>query len=69
MSGSKFPDIHSFKVDQAGVLKLMQGLNSHKAEGPDHIPTRFLEEFAAELSTAMTFICQAFLQQGEVFDD
>ena len=30
MSGSRFPDIHSFKVDQAGVLKLMHGLNPHK---------------------------------------
>ena len=38
ISGSMFADIHSFKVDQAGVLKLMQGLNPHKAEGPDHNP-------------------------------
>ena len=47
----------------------MQGLNPHKAEGPDHIPTRFLTEFAAELSPAMTLIFQASLQQGEVPDD
>ena len=60
---------HSIKVDQAGVLKLMQGLNPHKAEGPDHIPTRFLKEFAAELSPPMTLIFQASLQQGEVPDD
>ena len=59
----------SQKVDQAGVLKLMQGLNLHKAEGPVHIPTRFLKEFAAELSPAMTLIFQASLQQGEVPDD
>ena len=69
MSGSRFPDIHSFKVDQAGVLKLMHGLNPHKAEGPDHIPTRFLEGFAAELLPAMTLIFQASLQQGKVPDD
>ena len=69
MSGSRFPDIHSFKVDQAGVLNLMQGLNPHKAEGPDHIPTIFLKEFAAKLSPAMTLIFQASLQQGEVPDD
>ena len=69
MSGSRFPDIHSFKFDQAGVLKLMQGLNPHKPEGPDHIPTRFLKEFAAELSPAMTLIFQASLQQGELPDD
>ena len=69
MSGSKFLVIHSFKVDQAGVLKLMQGLNPHKAEGPDHIPTRFLKAFAAEISPAMTFIFQGSLQHGEVLDD
>ena len=69
MSGRRFPDIHSFKVDQAGVYKLMQGLNPHKAEGPDQIPTRFLKEFATELSPAMTLIFQASLQQGEVPDD
>ena len=61
--------MHSFKVDQAGVFKLMQGLNPHKAEGPDHISTRFLKEFADELSPAMTLIFQASLQQGEVPDD
>ena len=69
MSGSRFPDIHTFKVDQAGEFKLMQGLNPHKVEGPDHIPTRFLKEFAAELKPTMTLIFQAFLQQGQVPDD
>ena len=69
MSGSRFPDIHLFKVHQAGVLKLMQGLNLHKAEGPDHIPTRFLKEFAAELSPAMTLIYQDSLQKGKAPDD
>ena len=69
MSGSRFPDIHTFTVDKAGILKLMQDLNPHKAEGPDHIPTRFLKEFAAKLSPAMTLIFQASLQQGKVPDD
>ena len=68
MSGSRFPDIHTFKVDQTGVLKLMKGLNPHKAECPDHIPTRFLKEFAAQLSSARTLIFQASLQRGEVPD-
>ena len=69
MSGSRFPGIHSFKVDQAGVLKLMQCLNPHKAECPEHIPTRFLKAFAAELSPAMTLIFHDSLQQGKVPDD
>ena len=69
MSENEYPDMHTFKVDQAGVLKLVQGLNPHKAEGPDHILTKFLKEFAAELSPAMTLIFQASLQQGKVPDD
>ena len=48
---------------------VMQGMHPHKAEGPDHIPTRFLEEFAAKLHSAMTLIFQASLQQDEVPDD
>ena len=47
----------------------MQGLCPHKAEGPDHIPTRFLKEFVAELSPAMTLIFHASLPQSEVPDD
>ena len=69
MGGSHYPDMHSFLVDQAGVKKLMQGINPHKVEGPDQIPTRFLKEFAVELTPAMTLIFQASLQQGKVPDD
>ncbi|MCG7874753.1 MAG: hypothetical protein JAY78_00305 [Candidatus Thiodiazotropha taylori] len=69
MGESQYPDVHTFTIDQAGVQKLMQGLNPHKAEGPDRIPTRFLKEFATELSPALTLIFQASLQQGEVPGD
>ena len=48
---------------------VMQGMHPHNAEGPDHIPTKFLEEFAAKLPSAMTLIFQASLQQDEVPDD
>ena len=47
----------------------MWGLNPNKAEGPDQIPTRFLKEFAVELTPAMTPIFQASLQQDKVPDD
>ena len=69
MGKSLFPDMHTFTVDKEGVRKLLHGLNPHKAEGPDHIPTRFLKEFATELSPVMTLIFQASLQQGEIPDD
>ena len=70
MGKSLFPDMHTFTVDKEGVRKLLHGLNPHhKAEGPDHIPARFLKEFATELSPVMTLIFQASLQQGEIPDD
>ena len=69
MGDSPFPDMHDFNVNEEGVRKLLQGLNPHKAEGPDHIPTRFLKEFATELTPAMTLIFQASLQQGEIPDE
>lgn len=62
MGGSQHPDMHRFSVDQLGVLKLMQGLNPHKAEGPDQILARFLKEFAVELTPAITLTFQASLQ-------
>ena len=58
--------MHTFTVDNEGVRKLLHGLNPHKAEGLDHIPTRFLEEFPTELTPTMTLICLALLQQGEI---
>ena len=73
MGKSLFTDIHTvinninnITVNKEGGRKLLQGLNPHKAEGPDHIPTRFLEEFATELSPAMTLIFVASLQQEEI---
>ena len=57
--------MHTFTVDKEGVRKLLHGLNPHKAEGPNHIPTRFLKELATELAPAMTLVFQAILQQGE----
>ena len=55
---SLYPDMHTFSVKKEGVQKLLQGLNPHKAERPDRIPTRFLKEFAAQLTPAMTLIFQ-----------
>ena len=64
MGKSLFPDMHTFTVDKEGVRKLLHGLNPHKAEGPDHIPTRFSKEFATELSPAMTVISGFIATRG-----
>ena len=61
--------IHRTITDSHNGSNNKQKVNPHKAEGPDHIPTRFLEEFAAKLPSAMTLMFQSSLQPGEVPDD
>ncbi|KAI0241406.1 hypothetical protein LSAT2_027948 [Lamellibrachia satsuma] len=39
MSGEPSLGMHQFSIDQAGIQKTLQGLNPHKAAGPDSIPT------------------------------
>jgi hypothetical protein len=41
------PDIH---IGEAGVLKLLNNINSHKATGPDGIPARLLHEYASYIA-------------------
>ena len=69
MDGDPYPDVHHFSVGQEGVQKLLRDLDPYKAAGPDTIPTKFLKEFASELSPALTLIFQASLQQGRVPKD
>ena len=68
MGESQYTDIHTFKVDQAGVQILIHSLHPPKADGPDHISSTFLKGFAAELAPSMNLIFQASLRQGEVAD-
>ena len=52
-----------------GVQKLLEGLNPHKASGPDEISARFLKEMAPSISPALTLIFQASYDQGKVPSD
>ena len=69
MDGEPFPAMHSFTITCEGVKKLLSNLDPHKAIGPDSIPSRFLKEYADEITPALTLIFQASLQQGEVPQD
>ena len=68
MSEQPSPQMNPFFIDQSGVLKLLQALNPHKAQGQDYIPPRFLKECAEELAPALTLVFPASLQQGTVPD-
>ena len=52
-----------------GVKKILEGLNPHKASGPDEISSRFLKEMAPSISPALTLIFQASYDQGTVPTD
>ena len=51
-------------IQEKGVKKLLDGLNPHKASGPDQISPRFLKEMAPSIAPALTLIFQASYDQG-----
>ena len=63
---SPFPSMPEIGVDTNGVRKLLEGLNPHKASGPDAIPPRVLKEAASELAPALSHIFQRSLESGQV---
>jgi hypothetical protein len=66
---SPHPDMHNFTVTAKGVYKLLRDLDPYKATGPDKIPTRFLKDYAEELSPSLALIFQASLNQGQIPTD
>ena len=56
-------------VDPKGVLKLLNGLNIHKAPGPDGLSARVLKECSSEIAPILTLIYNESLAQGTVPDD
>jgi hypothetical protein len=58
---SPHPDMHNFTVTAKGVYKLQRDLDPYKATGPDQIPTKFLKDYAEELSPSLALIFQASL--------
>jgi hypothetical protein len=60
------PDIH---IGEAGVLKLLNNINSHKATGPDGIPARLLHEYASFIAPAPIKIFQISVNTGTIPDE
>jgi len=66
---STFSDAPHNQVTSNGVLKLLQGLNPHRATGPHSIFSHFLRDMAHPLVPALAFVFQASLDQGQIPDD
>ena len=56
-------------VDLKGVAKLLDGLNVHKASGPDGLKARVLKEYSNEISPIMALIYNESLARGDVPDE
>jgi len=69
IDGTPYPTMKPFTITTHGILQLLRGLDPHKAQGPDNIPTRLLKDFAFELAPAVTLLFQASLKQGTVPQD
>ena len=66
---SSYRDMPSICVHVSGDVKLLNGLNPHKATSPDQLPARILKETANEVAPAMTMLSQASLIQGQIPSD
>ena len=67
---SPYPDMPDIHIGEAGVLKLLNNINSHKAIGPDGIPARLLHEYyASYIAPALTKIFQISVNTGTIPDE
>ena len=65
--------VHSPPVDTKGVAKLLDGLDVHKAPGPDELNDRVLKECSTQISPILAPILALFynesLAKGNIADD
>ena len=61
-----FPTMPDICISEAGVNKLLKGLNPHKASGPDSITPRILKELADDISPILTLIFKQSYDTGEL---
>ena len=69
MGTSPYPDLPPLDITTPGVTKLLKGLNTDKAQGPDQLPPRILKELADVLSTPLTYIFDSSIRTGMIPED
>ena len=60
----RFEPLSGFCFPQGEVLRLLLGLDPHKASGPDGLSARILRECAHELAVPIEMICRLSVDQG-----
>jgi hypothetical protein len=66
---SPYPDMPDIHIGEAGVLKLLNNINSHKDTGPDGISARLFQEYASYIAPALTKIFQISVNTGTIPDE
>ena len=66
---SPFSCMGDITVDPKGVAKLLDGLNFHKASGPDELNARVLKECSNKISPILALNYNASLARGDVLDE
>ena len=59
-------DMDDIIITTGGVKKLLDDLNVHKANGPDGIPARILQETSNEIAKAMALLFKVSLTQSDI---
>ena len=58
-ASSEVPQMDPFKITEEGVKKLLSGLNTNKAAGPDKLQPHVLKELADALALMVALIYNA----------
>ena len=67
--GPSYKPINPLKIETPGILKLLKGLKTNKASGPDNLTSRILKELAEELAPCLTIIFNQSLELGVLPQD
>ncbi len=66
LHGPSIPPIPDVTISEAGVMKLLKGVNPSKAAGPDQIPCRILHELHVELAPVFTALFRTSYTSGKL---
>ena len=66
LQGPSYPPIEKLNITDDGVKKLLEGVDTTKASGPDEIPCKLLKELAVEIAPAIASFFRQSLETGKL---